>query len=453
MNVSQQSTPSSTPPTNGVQYADPLEQRDPWRALWNFSNHDGLLLVLMTLVGLSLLCALVLPQIPASGIASPVAYAEWQSKARVLPAAAYGLLSGLGLFDVFQTAWFKLLLVILAGIVSLRLFNDVARMRLANMPANVLRDELRLRVTDHAPTLSQLAERLRQYRYRVIASDQLSPNTKVENNAVELQEWVHANRAPLAESLSAIFHIGVLLALLGALLNFLLGWQVLDRAVTLDQAAPLPASRNLAIQPAVGAPTDTLTLALQPAGGQAQLRAGESAMLGDVNVRLRQLTPGLRVSAQQNGSPITVTVSNYDAAGRRDALLSFSINDRERAFVLPSALLMARVVISSEDALGSGRLQVFSLGSGALITDTLLQPRMVISNTALLFTADTGALVDADYRPGMLWLWIGLTLAALGLIGTLVYPVQRLVIRHHGHWTEFYGSGRQVRRTIAELLR
>ena len=90
--------------------------------------------------------------------------------------------------------------------------------------------------------------------------------------------------------------------------------------------------------------------------------------------------------------------------------------------------------------------------SGALITDTPLQAQLLISNTAITFISDTGALLDVDYRPGMFWLWLGLVLALIGFIGVLFYPVQRLVIRHHGHWTEFYGSGRQIRRTIMGLL-
>ncbi len=427
-------------------YADPLEQRDPWRALWNFGTHDALLVVLIALTLLALLLTCLLPQIPAGGIASPVAYAEWQSQARVITGNLYGSLLSLGLFEVLQLPGFKLLLSLLAGVAALRLFNDVARMRLADMPADVLRDELRLRVTDHAPALSQLAHHLRQKRYRVLTA---APETL---DASDLQNWLHANRAPLAEGLSALFHIGLLLTLLGMLINFLWGWQILYGAMTPDQSAALPANQSLAIQSAGTTPTDTLTLVLQPAGAQTQLHTGERATLGGVNIRLRQITPGLRVSALQDGHPLTITVSNY-AAGRREAMLAFSANDRERQFVLPSAALLARVVISSEDALGSGRLQVFSLGAGALITDTALQPRLQISGTTLLFAADTGALVDADYRPGMGWLWLGLAIAAIGLGGTLLYPVQRLVIRHHGHWTEFYGSGRQIRQTIQELLK
>jgi hypothetical protein len=39
-----------------------------------------------------------------------------------------------------------------------------------------------------------------------------------------------------------------------------------------------------------------------------------------------------------------------------------------------------------------------------------------------------------------------------GLIAVTLWPMQRLVVRHHGHWTEFYASGRGIRRVVRELL-
>jgi len=457
MNFSQQSPPTPSPatspnptplqpqlPPSSAQYGDPLEQRDPWRTLWNFVTHDALLIALLALIAIALLLAITLPQIPAGGTAEPIAYAQWQSQARASTGALYSLVASLGLFDVLQSAWFKLLLALLAGASSLRLANDIARMRLADMPAVVLRDELRLRVTDRAPALSEMVQRLHQLRYRVIT-------TSAASQTPEANEWLHANRAPLAEALSALFHAGILVAMLGLLLNYWLGWQASYTNLTPDQPTSLPGGRSLSIVATSTFQTNTLALQLQPDGAQAQLHANERATLGGVNISLRQITPGLHVSATQAGQPITVTISNY-SAGRRDALLSFTANDRERAFVLPAASLLARVVISSEDALGTGQLQAFALGTGALITDTALQSQLTISDTTLHFAPDTGGIIDAEYRPGTFWIWLGLALALVGLVSSLLYPVQRLVVRHHGHWTEFYGSGRQIRHTITQLL-
>lgn len=456
MNFSQQSPPPTSPtppkpqptptPPTSAQYGDPLEQRDPWRTLWNFATHDGVLFALVALIALALLLAIALPQTPAGGTAEPIAYAQWQSQARASTGVLYRLVESLGLFEVLQSAWFKLLLALLAGASALRLANDVARMRLADMPAVVLRDELRLRVTNRAPTLPDMVQRLRQLRYRVIATSIAS-----HPPAPDASEWLHANRAPLAEALSALFHAGILVTMLGLLLNFWLGWQASYVSVAPNQPANLPSGRSLGIIATSTFQTNTLALQLQPNGAQAQLHANERASLDGVNISLRQITPGLHVSATQAGQPITVTISNY-SVGRRDALLSFATNDRERAFVLPAASLLARVVISSEDALGTGQLQAFALGSGALITDTALQAQMTISDTTLRFAPDTGGIIDAEYRPGTFWIWLGLALALMGLVSSLLYPVQRLVVRHHGHWTEFYGSGRQIRHTITQLL-
>ena len=76
----------------------------------------------------------------------------------------------------------------------------------------------------------------------------------------------------------------------------------------------------------------------------------------------------------------------------------------------------------------------------------------MLSDTRFSFTQVRGAVIDADYRPGDALVWIGLPLTLLGLLGALLFPMRRIVVRHHGHWTEFYAAGRGVRRIINELI-
>jgi hypothetical protein len=75
-----------------------------------------------------------------------------------------------------------------------------------------------------------------------------------------------------------------------------------------------------------------------------------------------------------------------------------------------------------------------------------------VSNTTLFFKPTTSAVMSVQYRPGNGLLVIGGVLALLGLIATALWPMQRLLVRHHGHWTEIYAAGRSVRRVVRELL-
>ena len=60
--------------------------------------------------------------------------------------------------------------------------------------------------------------------------------------------------------------------------------------------------------------------------------------------------------------------------------------------------------------------------------------------------------VAAQYRPGDMLIWFGGVLAALGLLAVTLWPMQRLVVRHHGYWTEFYAYGRGARKLVRALL-
>jgi hypothetical protein len=60
--------------------------------------------------------------------------------------------------------------------------------------------------------------------------------------------------------------------------------------------------------------------------------------------------------------------------------------------------------------------------------------------------------IDAAYSPGNLPLAAGLVLALAGLAGVLLRPMQRIIVQHHGHWTEFYADGRGARSVVNNIL-
>ncbi len=423
--------PQQTPPQN---YADPLEQRDSWRALWLFLTSDGVLAVLCVLVGLMTLIALILPQAPLSGTADPYAYSLWQTQAQAQTGTLYEVLQGIGLFNVFQQAWVRLLMALLAAVSFLRLFDAAARLRLANMPAHVLRDELRVRVTDSAPTIAALQTALQQKRYRVVAT----------------AEELHANRTPLAEGISIALHTGLLVLLLGALLNGLLGWRIANRALISNTPTLLAGSTQVSLMESQDE-TD-VRVALDPGGAQASLLPNQPTTLSGIAFDLKQVTTGYRISATRAGQPLSLTLSNFSPPAT-DVQLTFLPDERERFLAVPQAGLVLQVSLPISNAQAVPQLQAFAVPAGNVMTQTAIAPSVVISNVTMAFKPSNGAIIDASYQPGNGLLWIGLALAVLGGLGSLLYPVQRIVVRHHGHWTEFYASGRGVRKVIARLLK
>ena len=448
MNVPQQSPASPPAPP---QFADPLEQRDSWRSIWSALTSDALLLILCGGIGLMVLLAFVLPQAPASGTADAFAYSQWQVQAQAQTGTFYETWLGAGLFNIFQQAWLRLLMALLAAVSFLRLFDAVARLRLAGMPARILRDEWRVRVTDHAPTITELADQLRARRYRVATS--LEPDQT---------EALHANRTPLAELISIAFHAGLLVLLLGALLNGLLGWRANSRSLVSNTQTVL--SGNISAR--LTESESNFGVVLDPSHTEAALALNQNIMADGITLELKQVTPGFRVSATSatNQQSLTITLSNYSAPAN-DAQITFLPDEQDSFLFVPRANMV--VQLSLPDAVSNGPITSTNFGpiglqarlvpEGNLVTQTLLAPELsssiIISGVVLELMPSNGAIIDASYQPGNPLLWAGLVLAILAGIGTLLYPIQRIVVRHHGHWTEFYASGRGVRSVIAALLR
>ncbi len=443
----------SLPPTASPPAADALEQRDTWRDAWQVLTSDAILVILCLLAGLALAARLFLPQQPAGGTSDPLAYSQWQAQAHVQTGAGYDTTLALGLFDVNGAPWLHVVLAILCAVVLLRLVDRLAH--LFHRPcSDTLRDEGRVRVTEQAPAQPDAAMWLRAHRYRVsVPAGQTTPGAP---------DWLAADRQPWAELFSCVLHAGLLIAVAGALVNIILGWGVTRQQIGAGQKSGTDAAittlhdhvslQLAAVEDAMQKATLRVQGGLQPvtlSEGQATVIPwvrGLSMPYG-LTLRLDEITPGYRIRANNaSGQPLTITVSSY-AEPSQEVLLAFRRDEPERLVAVEAADL---AVLVSADA--GGHVQVYGVPSGNLITDTPIRPSVVVSGTTLLFTPASSVAVDAQYDPGDALLVIGACLAFVGLIATMLWPMQRLIVRHHGHWTEVYASGRGVRRVVREML-
>ncbi len=435
------SLPSIPPP------ADALEQRDTWRNSWQALTNDALLITLCVISAIALVMGVILPQQPASGIADPLAYGQWQTQARSMTGGLYDAASTLELFNVAQAYWLRIVLAVLVIVVLLRLVERLGHLLTARQAGNVLLNEERVRVTDMAPALPEIATALRARHYRVVAPADLAPGT---------QSWLAADHLPWAEVFSIGLHLGLLTIAAGALVNFMWGWDVASQQIDTDSPATvLRSNAGLQLQSADNE-AQTATVQVQGEAQPLVISLGQTISLPWVRalpvpcclaLRLAEITPGYRVSASDPASkPLTITMSSYDSPAR-EALLTFRRDEPDRLVVIDEAHI---AVLVSDDAGGS--VQVYSTPSGKVITETQIRPSIVVSNTTLFFKPTTSAVMSVQYRPGNGLLVIGGVLALLGLIATALWPAQRLLVRHHGHWTEVYATGRGVRRVVRELL-
>ncbi|BCX05144.1 MAG: hypothetical protein KatS3mg053_3082 [Candidatus Roseilinea sp.] len=417
--------------------ADPIEDRDAWRALWRSLTGDALLIALCAVIATGLLAMVILPQQPAAGTSDPVAYSRWEAEAKRREDMLYEPLNSLGFNNVAQAVWWRMALAALLPVAGLRLADRLARLAdvWRGKRDGELRDERRARVTVNALPLDDLAERLRARRYRVVRP---------------VADVLVADRAPWAELASVALHLGLILAAAGLLLNLIAGWEAKDRMVVAGAATPLRDGYAITLDDATGEPT-RVTAVLQPGDSSMALREGGRTRAAGLDIVLRQIMPGYRLSATtRDARPLLIRASNF-VSPTTELLVTLSADEPERYIAVPEARL-ALALTASESAGQPVRLRAFAMPSGSVITDTDVQPALVIGNIEFRFKPAQGAVVDVRYAPGdMLW-WPGLVMALIGAAGSLVYPMQRFLIRRQGEWTEFYATGRNSRREVAHLV-
>lgn len=430
-----------------------LEQRDLWRSIWQVLTSS---VVAASLCGVLLLlgiASLTLPQAPPAGTADPVAYSQWQTTAQSQAGPAYALLETLGLFNLSQAVWVRVLMWTLAGVLVARLFDRLIRLAFARRADERLQDEIRLRVSEQAASLPDLAAILRQRRYRV---------TMPSSGAVD--DWIRADRVPWAELISVLLHVGLLLALAGAMVNNLFGWSALRLPINASRPLQLPGGfiTDQVELLAVSRPDNRATVRFGAASEPVTLTQGSSAPAPAVSgnlfscclsLQLTELTAEYRVAARQaNGTPLTIMLSSY-AMPATEALLTFRPGETERSFAIADASIGAVVSLRGDEDYA----RVFTIPDGRVLTESAIQPSLTISTAAGLITiefdARDGAVIAARYQPGAPLLWVGAALALVGFAGALFYPAQYLLIRRHDAWTEFYASGRRTRELVRAISR
>lgn len=400
---------------------DALETSDAWRGVWQIVTSDALFALVFGLALLLVMALAALPQMPADGTASAAAYSRWQAAARQTSGGAYGAWQTLGLFSMAQSLWARLVFCLLLAMGFARAASAIfelqtQRARLSGLPA--LQDEVRLRVTDAAPPISQMAAALRGLRHR--AQD-------------DGEAWLIADRLPITAIFSALLNTGAALFALGMLMNLSLGWVSARMLVNENNAATLPNGAQLRfadVPPALSPEVLPLAWLTQPT----------------FSVRVLQLNAEARLSARNAaGQPLNITESSY-AAPAPSVLVSLSGDTPERLFGIEGANMAAQLL-----PLGDGRLRAFEIPSGKMLADADLAPSVRVNDVTLHVERIPGAVVEATSLPGMPLAQAGLALAALCAIAAVAYPARRIVIHQHDGWTEFYGRGRGVRDVVRKI--
>lgn len=427
-------TRHDSPPAVPVQSAPatPANTEHPIDRLYRVLASNRLLLVVAALVVVALLASLLLPQLPADR-GEPDAAARWLAETAAQYGAPGELMAGAGLFNLWHSLWFQALAGLLAFILLLRLGlaigNALRRLRNPDpqsAAAETQRWPLHVAVRlEPDVTGAGLQEDLANEGWRVVSAG--------EGDATQ----VVAERSRVGVIAPILVYSGLLVVLASLWLGQLVGWQ--ESAITLAPGetvalANRPGSLLSASLGADGALTEVTISGSTGVSQTVSFSAGGAARAGGLALRQRAQGPALMVGA--NGSDgIALQLQRMEAQSTPAPSLTLVFDQprSEQVFLLPDRQLVFSIVsfpaLPERGFAGPTFLvQAFRAGQRDPVLNEFVEgdASMGVGDDTLLLRSGQFVTVDVSYDPARPLIWLGIALAALGILLALWRPAGRL---------------------------
>ena len=246
----------------------PPRRFDPLGAVWRFSTSVRVAILQIALIAVCTFIGTLVPQAAQAGLFDQVAYQNWLVFQRGKFGNFVPLMDLLGLFNIFQTVYFRGLLAVLTLSIILCTINRIPgiwRNAMVLPPLKVgdklfevhqTARRLDAGAVDEAAALDHLTAALRARRYRVL--------TEASGD----HTYVYADKNRFGIFGTFVSHTGLVLVLVGALVGSIFGWRDDVFTVTDGSTRPVGFGTNLAVRnelfvdeydPVTGQPSDFYT--------------------------------------------------------------------------------------------------------------------------------------------------------------------------------------------------
>jgi hypothetical protein len=401
---------------------------EPLSVLWHILIAPQTLLVLMGSIALALALGTLIPQVPQQLGGDPQSWLAVQSD---IPGYRNDLVRTLGLFDLYQTLWFRLLLV-LTGLVLFVWAVELADLarhatRRKNWTIGALalwaRHAARIRLSSSLPpqdAQARIRDFLALHGYGC-ADVTAPPNPSLIAGRRKAALWAR----PLA-------HGALILALIGLFIVSTWGWQNEDWQ-------PIPGdSRAVGHGSPYAVRLDAFHLQLGNNGQLCDCRSevtwlegdsvvrrdaagiGESAALQGVAVRQIGYVPIVKVRAwDATGRPLTIQTTGEESGPHGELEIVFPSAQAQPHIFIPSHDLFLTLAFEPLCTTGRPGLHLVLLQAGG----TERQPLGILYESGLVHFDDVsvnfdlayGPILRVDYRPAMGLVVISLVIAVVAL--------------------------------------
>lgn len=267
------------------------------RRIWRWLGSIRVAVILLIALALATLIGTLFPQLPPEITTDPSAFADWMTLAQDRYGALVRLYHGLGLFDVFHSTWYLLLLILLLLNTAVCTLNRIrAIWRILTRPSIRMPDGFfervgqRLAVTGLGDkTVETVDAYLRQRRYRVLREDD------------GLTTYFYADRHWIGRVGTLITHVALVLLVLGAAWGRAVGWR--DDQLVLVPGQPRPLGHGLPLQ----LRSDGFEIARYPSGMPRDYRAHVTVLDAGDEVLRRTI----RVNAPLTYQRVTFYLASY----------------------------------------------------------------------------------------------------------------------------------------------
>ena len=428
------SQPDTTPSTRSSDLATLID------AAWHFLASRKLALALILLITLAALFGMLLIQVPSGIAGDPVAYKQWLEQVRPKYGVWTELFSRLQLFMVFQTAWFRLLVVLLALNILVctaqrwrGLWNAATKTPGARLNEGAfLRARLATGFEVSGVALEDVSQRvesvLRRCRFRVLS----------ERDSQEV--YFYADRNRFARLATAIHHLSIVLVLLGAVYGQSGGFAMPGFMVAMGSERPIGQGTDLAVR------LDSFVDEYYVAGPPKDFRSDVVVLEQGVEVRrqtVRVNSPliykGVRIHQSFFGPAVVMRVAEPNGRVLFEDGIPLGWKSQERpvgSFVLPEQGLEVFVVAPASSFVdpiirpGQARLEVYRRGDNntPLFMSNADQGTPLelgkLTYTFLEETRFSGFQVVKD--PGLTIIWAAFAGIVVGMMVVLYFPHRRL---------------------------